>query len=181
MVHDLRTEAGLTQKELADLVGTTQSVISRLEDADYEGHSLFMLRRIATALKQRLLVLMTAEDREPEALRFVFQEVIRSLRKQQRLTVDQLAKRLEIDRAELVAMERIPGYRPSPLTLHKLAQFYDIPERRFAELAGTKRASSVIREKAARYAARSESFAKLTPQERRCLEEFVNVLKGKGQ
>jgi hypothetical protein len=31
-------------------VGTTQSVISRLEDADYEGHSLAMLRRIARAV-----------------------------------------------------------------------------------------------------------------------------------
>jgi len=56
MIYQRRTEAGLTQKDLADLVGTTQSVISRLEDADYEGHSLSMLCRIATALKQRLVV-----------------------------------------------------------------------------------------------------------------------------
>ena len=42
-----RTEAGLSQKELAEMIGTTQSVISRLEDADYEGHSLSMLSRIA--------------------------------------------------------------------------------------------------------------------------------------
>ena len=40
MIYNLRNDAGLTQKELAELVGTTQSVISRLEDADYEGHSL---------------------------------------------------------------------------------------------------------------------------------------------
>jgi predicted transcriptional regulator len=39
---------------LADLIGTKQSVIARLEDADYEGHSLTMLQRIATALHQRL-------------------------------------------------------------------------------------------------------------------------------
>ena len=36
------------QKKLAKLVGTTQSVIARLEDADYQGHSLNMLGRIAT-------------------------------------------------------------------------------------------------------------------------------------
>ena len=35
-IYDLRTRAGFTQKELAALVGTTASVISRLEDADYE-------------------------------------------------------------------------------------------------------------------------------------------------
>jgi len=50
MIHDARQEAGLTQRQLAKPVGTTQSVISQLESADYKGHSLSMLRRIATAL-----------------------------------------------------------------------------------------------------------------------------------
>ena len=53
-IVELRTSAGLSQRELAKLVGTTASVICRLEDADYEGHSLAMLRRIGTALKQRV-------------------------------------------------------------------------------------------------------------------------------
>jgi len=56
MIHDARETAGLTQAELAKLVGTTQSVISRLEDADYEGRSLTMLQRIADALHRRLEV-----------------------------------------------------------------------------------------------------------------------------
>ena len=56
LVHDLRTQAGLTQKELADRVGTTPSAISRLEDADYSGHSLSMLRRIATAMGRRVQI-----------------------------------------------------------------------------------------------------------------------------
>ena len=49
-----RTEAGLSQRQLAKLVGTSASVICRLEDADYQGHSLAMLRRIASALQQRV-------------------------------------------------------------------------------------------------------------------------------
>lgn len=49
-VYDLRTEAQLTQRQLAELVGTQQSVISRIEDADYVGHSLTMLKRIGAAL-----------------------------------------------------------------------------------------------------------------------------------
>jgi len=49
-IYDLRSKAGLTQSELARLVGTTQPVIARLEDADYRGHSLRMLVRIASAL-----------------------------------------------------------------------------------------------------------------------------------
>jgi ribosome-binding protein aMBF1 (putative translation factor) len=54
MIYEARTQAGLTQQELADLVGTKQPVIARLEDADYDGHSLAMLQRIATALHHRL-------------------------------------------------------------------------------------------------------------------------------
>lgn len=53
-IYDLRTQANLTQGELAKLVGTSTSAISRLEDADYEGHSLAMLRRIAAALNKRV-------------------------------------------------------------------------------------------------------------------------------
>lgn len=49
LVREMREDAGLTQAELARKVGTTQSVIARLEDAEYVGHSLTMLERIATA------------------------------------------------------------------------------------------------------------------------------------
>ena len=49
-IYELRTARGLTQRQLADLVGTKQPVIARLEDADYEGHSLSVLSRIADAL-----------------------------------------------------------------------------------------------------------------------------------
>jgi DNA-binding XRE family transcriptional regulator len=53
-LYDARTAAGLTQAKLAKAAGTTQQVISQLEDADYKGHSLSMLRRIAAALGSRV-------------------------------------------------------------------------------------------------------------------------------
>ena len=53
-IRGLREKAGLTQRQLAKLVGTTASVICRLEDADYEGHSLAMVNRIAAALDKRV-------------------------------------------------------------------------------------------------------------------------------
>ena len=59
LLYTMRTEAGLTQQQLAELVGTTQSVISRLEDSDYDGHSLNMLNRIAEALHKKLSVVMS--------------------------------------------------------------------------------------------------------------------------
>jgi len=53
-IYDLRMEAGLSQRALAKMVGTSASAICRLEDADYEGHSFAMLNRIAQALDQRV-------------------------------------------------------------------------------------------------------------------------------
>ena len=49
LIYDARTQAGMSQTKLAQIIDTTQSVISRLEDAEYEGHSLSMLSRIARA------------------------------------------------------------------------------------------------------------------------------------
>jgi ribosome-binding protein aMBF1 (putative translation factor) len=49
LVREMREDAGLTQTELAKKARTTQSVIARLEDAEYTGHSLPMLERIAVA------------------------------------------------------------------------------------------------------------------------------------
>lgn len=62
-IFELRSKAGLSQSELAKRVGTTQSVISRLEDADYDGHSLLMLRRIASALEKRLEIRFVSQHK----------------------------------------------------------------------------------------------------------------------
>lgn len=53
-IYRLRTKARLSQRQLAARIGTTASVICRLEDADYGGQSLAMLRRIAAALNKRV-------------------------------------------------------------------------------------------------------------------------------
>jgi ribosome-binding protein aMBF1 (putative translation factor) len=54
LIYEARTARGLTQKQLADRVGTKQSAIARLEDADYDGHSLSILQKIAGALNQKV-------------------------------------------------------------------------------------------------------------------------------
>ena len=178
LIHELRAEAGLSQKELAEMIGTTQSVISRLEDANYEGHSLSMLSRIAKALSQKLTVVMTAKEPEDGVLRFMFKTLVQNLRREKALTIDELAKRTGIDRGELLAMERIDGYRPAPLSLHRLAEYYKIPARRIAELAGAIRhVPASVKEVASRFAAKSESFSELTKEEKQLLDEFVGVLK----
>ena len=57
-----RTRAGLTQHHLARKVGTSHSVISRIEDGDYQGHSLALLRRVAAALGKRVEIRFVDES-----------------------------------------------------------------------------------------------------------------------
>ena len=58
----LRRQAGLSQKELAKGVKTSQQQICRLESPNYEGHSLSMLRRVARELRARVRVVIEPEE-----------------------------------------------------------------------------------------------------------------------
>ena len=62
-IYKLRRRAGLSQRQLAGKVGTTASVICRLEDSDYQGHSLSMLKRIAGALGRKVKILLVPARR----------------------------------------------------------------------------------------------------------------------
>ena len=69
LIREMRTAAGMSQRQLAKAAGTTASVICRLEDADYEGHSLAMLRRLAEALGKRIEIrfVPTAKSKGPRS------------------------------------------------------------------------------------------------------------------
>ena len=54
LILNARNQKGLSQRKLAEMIDTTQSVISRLENANYEGHSLSMLSRIAQAMEREV-------------------------------------------------------------------------------------------------------------------------------
>ena len=81
IIYDARTQAGLSQTQLADLIGTKQSVIARLEDADYAGHSLTMLQRIAVALEQRVELRFVPQRRRRRSSNRKFQGPLRPARK----------------------------------------------------------------------------------------------------
>ena len=61
-ISALREKAGLSQKDLARKLGTSQQQISRLESPSYEGHSLSMLRRVAKALSAKVRVVLEPLD-----------------------------------------------------------------------------------------------------------------------
>jgi transcriptional regulator with XRE-family HTH domain len=182
MVYELRQEAGLTQKDLADLIGTTQSVISRLEDADYEGHSLTMLNRIAKMLNKRLTIQMTTQDPDVDMVRYAFREVLRNLRRERGLKIEEFAKESGVGLDEAISIERSNNYCPTPLALYRLSKFYGISQRKLAVLAGAiKDIPREVKEQASRFAAQSDSFSKLTHEERRTLDEFVKFLREDGK
>ncbi len=56
LIYDLRTDAGLSQRELAERMGTTQSVISRLEEGGGARNRIDTLARVAPALNRHLVV-----------------------------------------------------------------------------------------------------------------------------
>lgn len=68
-IYALRAKAGLTQPELAKLVDTTASIIGQLEDADYEGNALAMLRRVASALNNRVEIRLVPMESTVSPLR----------------------------------------------------------------------------------------------------------------
>jgi transcriptional regulator with XRE-family HTH domain len=71
LIYDLRTEAGLSQRELAERMGTTQSVISRLEEGGGARNRIDTLARVARALGRHLVVSFPAEvpDRLEDAVK----------------------------------------------------------------------------------------------------------------
>ena len=68
ILFDARKRAGLSQQQLAERAGTTQARISRLEDADYRGHTLLMLQRLARVLDFSLELRVNPEGTDPLAV-----------------------------------------------------------------------------------------------------------------
>ena len=53
-IAELRNQKGLSQQELAKLMGTSQQAISRIESGEYEGFTLKTLEKIAEATGMRV-------------------------------------------------------------------------------------------------------------------------------
>jgi transcriptional regulator with XRE-family HTH domain len=137
-----------------------------------------MLNRIARALNQKLTVQMTASDPEEGPLRHAFQTFVRDMRRDRGFTIGRLAKKTGINADEIRAMEQVVGYRPRPRTLSRLSEWSGIPLQALAALAGAyENISPSIRQSAIQFAARSESFSKLTTEEKQALDDLVRVLK----
>ena len=95
---------------------------------------------------------------------------------------EKLAKEAGIDTEEVLEIEHDPGCEPEPDAVYKLAGVFGVPSRKLMELAGLiQNRTPRLREEAIRFAARSESIAKLSEWERQAFEAFVSALTSKSE
>ena len=112
-----------------------------------------------------------------ESLVPAFGRLINLSRRKRGWSVEDLAGSARISVAELIKIEREPQYVPGPRTVYQLSTALGLPKERMLQLSG----NMIVRdsrfgEEAVRFAARSESVAKLTKEEHEALEEFVKYL-----
>lgn len=121
--------------------------------------------------------LSSASASPPEENRIAFGKFVNLMRRRRGLSMEQLADAAELDPSELLVIEDDLQHTPEPRTVYRLAQTFEVSQRRLMQLAGLTAANDVgLRQEAVRFAARSESVQKLTPEESSALEAFVAVL-----
>lgn len=89
-IREHRKAAGLTQQELARKVGTKQSVISRIENLEYESHSLSLLKKIASALDIPIEGLIEKVENNPRIISFPMPEIMKKAASFSNTTEDQI-------------------------------------------------------------------------------------------
>lgn len=110
-------------------------------------------------------------------LRLAFGRFVQLMRRNRRLTIEQLAAEADVDAGELVVIEEDVRHSPEPMTVYQLAKVFKTSEKSLLQLAGlTVKKDPQFVQHAVRFAAKSEPIAKLTAEEQAALETFVAVL-----
>ena len=98
-------------------------------------------------------------------------------RRRERLSLEDLATRADVDVGELLSIERDTQHLPETRTIYQLANVFGVSQRKLMGLSGlTKQKDVKYVDEAIRYAARSESIALLTSEEAAALEGLIAVL-----
>jgi hypothetical protein len=121
--------------------------------------------------------LMTAQTIAVEETRIAFGKFVNLMRRRRGFSMEKLAQVADLDASELLVIEDDLHYVPEPRTVFKLAETFEVSQRRLMQLAGLAAANDAgLRQEAVRFAARSEAVQKLTPEENSALEAFIAVL-----
>jgi transcriptional regulator with XRE-family HTH domain len=115
--------------------------------------------------------------RAPERKSAVLNVLVHQLRRKDGLTAVQLASRIQVDVAEIEAIETNVNYVPRPRTLHQLASYMKVPTQAVQSLTVDAIAKDHhVSEAALRFAASSKDLSALTSSERRGFNDFVKFL-----
>ena len=112
----------------------------------------------------------------PSDVQPVLGRLIEYARRKRGLSIEKLAEQADVDLAAIVEIETHESAVPEVGTVFKLGQALDLPPGRLMELAGLATPKPEVSRAAVQFAARSESTAELSRDEREALEEFVKVL-----
>jgi len=111
-------------------------------------------------------------------LQMAFAILMRNLRVDHRLTIEQLAEQIAVDGDQLLLIEKSVGFKPPPRTLQKLSAFYKLPFTAVVQMAGAvTNVNPLLARNAVQFAAKSESFEQLTRDEKKLLTKFVQLVR----
>jgi DNA-binding XRE family transcriptional regulator len=117
-------------------------------------------------------------EQEHSENRIAFSRIVSWARRNDRLTAERLAKNLDLDVDEIVAIENNPYYTVEPRSIMQIARYLKVQPQALMKLAGlTVDRTQALPESMVREAAHSVSSATLTQDERRLFEEFIAALK----
>jgi len=117
-----------------------------------------------------------SDDKANQDTGIAFGRFVRLMRRNKGLTLENLAEDADLEVSELIEIEDDLHHKPELRTVYQLANFFKIPRNNLLQVAGLVSINDNIANEAVRFAARSESVAALTQEERLALEEFINVL-----
>lgn len=108
---------------------------------------------------------------------YAFGALVQLLRRDKKLSVEQLSVNAQVSAAEILSIEFDPKYVPKPRTVFQISKFFGLPDRSLMKLANvTTVHSNKLRDAAVRFAASSSKVMDLSREERAALTEFVQFL-----
>jgi transcriptional regulator with XRE-family HTH domain len=108
---------------------------------------------------------------------YAFGALVQLLRRDRKLSVEQLAANAQLSASEILNIEFDPKYVPKPRTVFQISKYFSLPDRSLMKLANvTTVHSNKLRDAAVRFAASSSTVMDLSREERAALTEFVQFL-----
>lgn len=115
-------------------------------------------------------------------LKHSFSVLIHKLRIKDKLSINQLAKKLDIEESDLINIETDSGFKPTLRTLMQISTYYKLPYHALAMMVGVvKNIDGQFKEDMVRYAANSDKFEKLTDEEKKQLNEIIKQIRKFGE